>query len=152
MEATGPRPNKRSWLLVVLALIGVLYCVLATWYWMLYVIKLVPLMNHYFSLRLLFGPFWFAVVLIPITIVVALLRVRPFYAALTIAMYLIVMCIANVAIDWWSNGYLTYGLLLANAINFWWNFWLQLPVWALTWLAITATRALRDGTKPAQPN
>jgi hypothetical protein len=127
--------NRQVWLLAAL---GIIYSVLATRLWMMSWSPLVPLMGHIFFFRLLFGPFWFAVELAPITIALTLLRVNLGWAMLAIFAYEVIMNAAEVVFP--PAG---YGVRVATVLNFPLNYVLQVPVWALTWLAVRAVRSVK---------
>jgi len=81
------------------------------------------------------GPFWFAVELAPITIVVSLLRLNIVYTMLTIVFYEFVMNAAVFAFAPWN-----YGEFMALVIFIPWNFVFQLPIWAVTLLVLRLSR------------
>lgn len=130
MKPTSPKRNRRFWLFVALAVLGVAYSVFATRYWMSSWISLIPLMDQSMLFRLIFGPLWFAIQLIPITVAVTLLRVRPPYAVTAVATSYIIMCATEIASESWN-----YGLLLSMVVNSTPTAVIQFLMWGLSALA-----------------
>jgi len=140
-EAVVPMlQTKRFWLLATLALIGVVYAVVATRLWVMSWVPLLPLTTNNFILRLLFGPFWFAVQLIPITIAVTLLRLQAGYAVIAVVVYAIIMNVAQ--LTFLAGGGKSYTLPMIMAINTTLDLVLQLPVWWLTSLTTKVKRSV----------
>ena len=133
--------NKRVWLVAALAVLGIVYSVLATRWWVMSWLSLPPLMHEIPFGRQLLGPFWFAIELAPITMALVLLRVNPGYAAFTILFYEIIMNAAEVVFEPIYGG--GYRLHVGMIVAFPFNYALQLPVWGLTWLAVRAVRSVK---------
>jgi hypothetical protein len=90
-------------------------------------VSLLPLMRTSFFFELCVRFFWAAVLLAPITVAVALLRVRLDYAALTVLTYQIIM---NGVVFAHAPKNLSMFGSLAVAVPL--NFAVQVPVWWLT--------------------
>jgi len=116
-------------LIVVLAVLGIVYSVIATRYYAANELSVTLFMGNSMFLRFLLGPFWFAVELAPITVVVALLRVNVVYAAMTVLFYEVIMNVVLSTYFPWN-----WGGFVAAVINMPWNFSFQIPVYGLTWL------------------
>ena len=115
------------WLLAALAVLGAVYSVLATGFYVTHWVALVPIEQRSFFLEILLRVFWSAVALAPITVVIALLRVKLQYAALVVLVYQVIMNAAVFAFARWNIGEFT-GLVTQIPLNF----AMQIPVWGLT--------------------
>lgn len=125
--------SQRFWLYVLLSAIGVVYVVCATGLYVRNALLVIHIIDHSFFLRLLLGPFWFGLELVPITIALALLRIKPGLAALIIFFYQLLTSFGTFAFE---PGNL--GEFMAIAIFFGWNFALQVLIWILTRLIMNS--------------
>jgi len=86
--------RRRLWPGLLLVL-GLVYSVLGTIWYLTHWQILAHVEGHSVLLEMLFRPFWFGVQLIPITIVVALLRVNVLHSILIATFSQIVMIVAD---------------------------------------------------------
>jgi hypothetical protein len=127
--------SRRSWLLATLAVLAVIYSVVATWYWMLSWTRLLPIMDRSFFYRMLLGPLWYGVQLIPVTVGVTWLRVKFSWALVTVFVCGIIMNLTTLVLGQ-TDGYFVF--ILALQMGF--NYTMQIPVAALAWLALRSWR------------
>lgn len=139
MNATIIKSNRRTLLLAALAALGIIYSVVVTRFWMVSWAQILPLMKQSSFFRLLFGPAWFGVGLIPITIAVALLRLNPLNAGIAIVLFGVVMNVTQIAFEHWD-----FGMLVFLIPNLPFDYAMQLPVWVLAWFV--AKRILQTPT------
>ncbi len=128
---TGGERNRRTLVLASLAVLGIVYSVVAIRIWMLNWIALLPIMERALGYRMLFGPFWFAVEATPITIAVVLLRLRPEQAIIVVFACLVVMSVAQYVFESFN-----VPLFLNTVVLTPFCLALQVPVWALTSLIV----------------
>ena len=115
----------RLWLLF-LAVLGLLYSVLATRWYLTHWQVLAHIEGQSLLLDMLFRPFWFGVQLVPITIALALLRINIGYSLLIAVVYQLAMYITE-----FVGAPPGYWMFIVTT-QFPLNLGMQVPIWGVT--------------------
>jgi len=131
---------RRIWILASLAVIASVYAVIATDQTVGLRSSLVLHSASSFPLRLLAGPFWYAALLIPITIVSTILGLKLETVAGIVTVSEMVMIFVWYHVTGFWRVDLRTGTIVPEFIGAIINLALQIPVWGITRLVIRAVR------------
>jgi len=116
-------------LLLVLGILGIVYSLLATWFYVANWTSLLHLMQGSLLMSVLVRNAWAGIVLAPITIVVALLRLKAVYSILIIFVFAVFISSSVFAFSPFN-----FGEFMGLAINLLPTLALQIPVYLFTLL------------------